>query len=702
MRRTRPWSHRLLGAALAIAAAVPSPAAEPVPSLRSLLAELTDLEILTRFPSPEYRLVQANSRAASPAGAVDLAAVAVTDPLVLFDKPGPGALVRLWCRPLGGARGWAAVFIDGAAAARFPLEPPAGEQPVEAGPPFVEWADGALCVYLPMPYQSHCRVVFEPEEEQGVGQLAFQATARAYRAGTAVEPYSPQAVQNARKELERAAKALLAGAAEPVEEWDTRVPIVLSSNSPAAEVQVPRRRGGMVAELRLTPSTLDEDALRAAILTISFDGRTTVRAPLGDFFGTGPGLSPTNSRMTAVTPEGELISRWPMPFVERVKFALEGPGSPAVRPAPRKRPVLGPLNLLRRREENRRKRRAPDAIVAPPEDVWVEGTVLVRGYAWDGRSMVFHSSWRRSDESNAATSGEWDRAAMTGRGVYVGGTLNAANPVSDWWGDGFESVWVDSEERPSLVGTGAADDFGLSGGSKLLVSSPFFGRTRADGPKHFGHASQYRWRGLDRIPYWTSLRVHRGAASTDGLVLSGVSYWYADPSHSDDAPRIAESSATVPVLPERIAPRIAGAIEGEDLAPLEVDGDPPRDESMVDYEESGPWSGDAHLVWRGGAPGNALVLGFDAPASGRYAVSAYLSKSPDSGIHRLSINDESAGAPLDLYDARPSRIGPIELGIFDLEPTGNRLGVEVVSSSRLASPKHCTFGLDCLVLTRVK
>jgi hypothetical protein len=679
----------------------PSAAAEPVVSLRSLLRELTDLESLTRFPSPEYRLFQASSRAASPAGVVDLAAFSATEPLVLLDKPGPGALVRLWCRPLGGARGWADVFIDGVAAARFPVERPEGEPSGEAGPPYVLWADGSLCVYLPMPYQSHCRVVFEPEGEQGAGQLAFQATARAYRAGTAVESYAPQAVQSAREDLERGAKALSAGAAEAAEEWDTRVPIALSSNSPAAEVQVPRRRGGMVAELRLTPSTKDEDSLRATILTISFDGRTTVRAPLGDFFGTGPGLSPTSSRMTAITPEGELVSHWPMPFVERVKFALEGPGSPDVRPAPRKRPNLGPLNLLRRREEHRRKRRAPDGMVSPPDDVWVEGAVRIRAYAWDGRSMYFHSTWTRSDESEAA-SGEWEAASLSGRGVYVGGTLNAANPAPDWWGDGFETVWVDSEERPSLVGTGAADDFGLAGGSKSIVSAAFFGRTRADGPKHFGHASQYRWRILDRIPYWTSLRVHRGAASTNGLVLSAVNYWYADPSHTGDAPRIAESSARVPVLPEREVPRIAGAIEGESLAPLEVDGDPPRDESMVDYEESGPWSGDAHLAWRGGGPGHALVLGFDAPAPGRYAVSVYLSKSPDSGIHRLSINDESAGNVVDLYEARPARIGPIELGVFDLERTGNRLGVEVVSSSRLASPKHCAFGLDCLVLTPVK
>ena len=162
-----------------------------------------------------------------------------------------------------------------------------------------------------------------------------------------------------------------------------------------------------------------------------------------------------------------------------------------------------------------------------------------------------------------------------------------------------------------------------------------------------------------------------------------------------------EEDVSLPVLAERSVPRIAGAIEGEALTVIHADGESASVESRIHQESAGPWSDDRHLVWRGLSPGRELLLGFDAPQQGRYRVVAHFSQSTDYGIHRIAINDQSTGDPIDLFHPEPRRMPAVDLGEFDLRGTGNRLSIRVVSTSKSASPKSCRFGLDALVLTPV-
>jgi hypothetical protein len=40
------------------------------------------------------------------------------------------------------------------------------------------------------------------------------------------------------------------------------------------------------------------------------------------------------------------------------------------------------------------------------------------------------------------------------------------NPVTIWWGEGDEKIWVDGEAFPSIFGTGTEDYYAYSWGGK--------------------------------------------------------------------------------------------------------------------------------------------------------------------------------------------------------------------------------------------
>lgn len=685
-------------------------------SIESLLNELIDLESMTRFPEPSYRLVQSSSREpdkdsllstmqltqedVARAGSRDIEASSET---VLFQQSGPGALVRIFLRPLDQARLRLRIYID--ESRRPVVEATLAELLAERfGPlsaPFCESAGGMVCVNFPIPYAAGCIVTLGSDDI--MGRCVYQVTARSYPPQTRVESFSTASHESTRDIVHRAAEAL-SRPENPLDrqEGDFLLPVRLSRQSPSADLQVPRAGGGLVAELRLRPSTLDPATLRRTILALSFDGRTCVRVPLADFFACGSSASVYSSRMASVTADGELISYWPMPFVQRVRISLEGPGEPAAIVERRRKGGLPfPFRFLRRKEDGR-KRQILTPLIPLKDEVHVEGHFVVRPYRWDGRSMYFHAGWQSHEDLPSDGDERTNLVTLSGKGTYVGTALEVANPVKDWWGDGQDSQAVDGEDTPSLLGTGAADYFGFPRDAAEIFTRPTHGQNRRDGPKDFGLSSQYRWRILDSVVYDNGFRwdFHRTNANSQAKAsLSSVHFWYCDPNHSEEASYIRESDVKLPVLPVRAVPRIAGAIEGESLAIVSFDGSAPSPESRIHFEDAGPWSGDSHLVWKGSKPGHQLVLAFHAPAGGRYNVQAYLSKSSDYGICRLTINDHPESDPQDLYDAHPTRVGPIDLGEHDLLANDNRLTIEVLSSSRLASPKNCTFGLDCLVLT---
>ena len=75
------------------------------------------------------------------------------------------------------------------------------------------------------------------------------------------------------------------------------------------------------------PKDQIEAALRALVIQISFDGRQTVEAPLGDFFGAAPGINPFQSLPLGVNPNGSMYCHWVMPFQKTAEIRLVNHGT---------------------------------------------------------------------------------------------------------------------------------------------------------------------------------------------------------------------------------------------------------------------------------------------------------------------------------------------------------------------------------------
>jgi hypothetical protein len=679
--------------------------------VESLLEEMVSLESWSRLPDPFYRLIvrsngdQRSAEGSGEARGMGLPSVLQVDgrtEYVLFDEAGPGIISRVAIR--SPVRGVLRVYLDQAAkpVIEGSLEEIAAGRIAPWEKPFSRVGGEGIDVEYPMPFAVRGRVSFEIEDPASVESLRYQVTGRQYEAGALVETFSAAGGYQA-TDAHRRAASILSGEESPDRQkgWDLRFPLVLSANHPSAEIQLPQGTGGVIGELRLKASTTNLESLRESILAISFDGRPTVRVPLVELFGSMAGGGGYRSLASEVTHEGELILRAPMPFVERAEIVLEGPGSSmAISSGREKRGAL--RRILKPRDNKNKSQRVVEPLVAPPAEVSVEGYAQVGPYQWNDRSVYFHAQWGPIIGSGSREKRNQQTLLLSGRGTYVGSSLFLSSPVRQPWEQVFEQVAVDAAEGG--VWRGELDEsFGATRQSLKLMEAGLRGLSRCDGPGFFGHSAQVSWRTLDAVSFTNSLRFDwQTSGLVPGVAAWGVHYWYADAWSAAPRPRLTLAEVAIPELPVRMVPKVAGAIEGESLVVIDAHGSKPAVENRIQDEQQGPWSEDAQLVWHGLAPGAELTLGFDAPRPGKYRVAAFFSKGVDYGIHQVMVNEQSAGDPIDFFDPQPMRMPTTDLGEFELRSTGNRLKVRVVSTSKSASPKSCTFGLDALVLTPVR
>lgn len=505
----------------------PPPAGSPTVTTESLLAEMTALSALTRARSTRWASRQASSYdrdSTSPEedgwfanyDSGHFEAERVVDgrrEWVMLDAEGPGALVRLWsATPQGTLR----IYVDCAEepTLQLPLAELATGQLAPFEAPFAYTAAGALSLYFPIPFQQRVVVTTDAgveDEERGYENLFYHLGYRTYPEGTVVEPFSLARARGLGEARERAAERLRARRPStlPSGGAEERSFTLAPGGDGSARFDIAADAGGsVVRRLRLRAEPASEEALRRTLLVLSFDGEETVRVPLGDFFGTGPGANVHSTLATEVRADGTAVVRLPMPFRER--FALSLAADPAIAPT-------------------------------------VQAAVLVEPRAWDEDSMHLHAGWRIFGPM-AAERQDLHLAGLEGPGVYVGTVLSLANGADRWWGEGDERIWVDGESFPSFFGTGTEDYFGYAWGETTLFSRAYHAQSRADPPGHAGRVSLSRWHVLDAIPFEEELTFdlelwHR--SPTTQVALGTVSYWYARPGTADDFPTTAPDELRV-------------------------------------------------------------------------------------------------------------------------------------------------------------
>ncbi len=670
-------------------------AAGPPITLESLLTEMTDRDAIARFPDPAYTCRQFSSYDRASKTADDpktwfangdanqylrVEEVAGADgkarkEWVMADMDGPGAVVRVWsANPKGTMR----VYLDGGTAAviEAPMADALGGK-WKVGPPLSQEVSRGWNLYLPIPYAKHCKIT---SDQDG---FYYQVNYRTYPAGTEVVSLKPS--------LDRPGEAIAEAQKRLVESPSARIAadrLAYAALAPGHTMTLIDEADGpgTISGLTLAVRSANRDAaLRATVITAEFDGEQAVWTPVSDFFSSGVGVNAFTDRFARVNDDGVMQSFWWMPFQKKARLGLTNLAS---------EPVEVGAVVTKRKTEG----------------------------SWTSRSMHFHASWHFEYPIHAyggRGTKDWNYLEATGKGVYVGDSLAVMNPVGDWWGEGDEKIYVDSETFPSHFGTGTEDYYGYAWSSNVPFQHPFHAQPRCDGLAHrntWGNTTVTRVRCLDAIPFTRSLKFDMEIWHWKECeeAYAATTYCYALPgATSNRQPQPEDAARPIPQPPPLPPPpppfKIEGAIECEGLTvTAQTPGITVGPQDMSEFDGRA-WSGDSHLWVQARKPGDFVELSVPTGAGPEgktpVKVTLYATKSWDYGIVKFSVNGKEAGKPIDLFSGERGKClpsGPIELGVFT--PVGGKLTLraEVAGGNERALGTRSFVGLDCVVLTPVK
>lgn len=444
---------------------------------------------------------------------------------VLAEDQGPGVIVRLWSANPG-SRVWR-IYLDGSSE---PVIEAQGKLLLEGrikpwGNEFSQRRNMGANLIFPIPYAKGVKVtVCDPATGVRPPPMYYHVDLRRFPAGTAVRPFTWKELDELGPELAHAAELIAdpdrleaAGGAQAIE----------AGVAPGAEGEL-FRFAGPAAVTRLTIEVSGKDADLASVLAQSelvmeWDGEPAVRAPLGDFFGSSPGVNEMKSLPYSIarTASGaRLTCRFVMPFRDRgvVRVKNEGPHRLTLR---------------------------AEAVTAPR--------------AWTDDSLYFHADWRKWDQVPTRPFHDMPVVKAKGRGNFVGIEYNVRNPMEYfWWGEGDEKVWVDNDAFPSIFGTGSEDYFGYAWCVQFFkfthayhgvslptrewlfipqaLGVPYFWEWLSNATARQALVSQYRFQVLDTVPFEQRLDFfmenwHHRETVVD---INAVAYWYAAPGAGDD------------------------------------------------------------------------------------------------------------------------------------------------------------------------
>ncbi len=275
-------------------------------------------------------------------------------------------------------------------------------------------------------------------------------------------------------------------------------------------------------------------ALRGIIVKITFDGERCLEAPLGDVFGSAPGINPYATLPLGMTKDGEMYCHWFMPFKDSAVIEL--------------------VNHSR-------------------ESAWLTGELAIKDYRWTESSMHFHAKWRAQFDVPTRPMIDWNYLTAKGQGVFAGVAFAIDNPVKAWWGEGDEKIYVDGETFPSHFGTGTEDYYGYAWCWPVPFMHAYHAQPRCDGPGNYGRTSVNRFHILDRIPFTKDFKFDMELWHWDAkckVNMAVTAYWYARPGGTDAFKPIRAEDAVVRPMPEWVVPHVAGALEGEKLRIVRV------------------------------------------------------------------------------------------------------------------------------------
>lgn len=527
MKKTLPFVFILL-----LTITVQNTFAQKVITLPVLLKEMTDFDAVANYPSPTYTIKQASSydrRSVSPdkpgwfanSDANQFIREEKKDgrtELVMMDADGPGAIVRFWLTTVvkpGTMRFYfdnedkASLEIPGFDLMKGFILGPGLLNPHSSYEPN---GKGGNTLYLPLLYQKHCKITWEnPDTNTAKQSHYYQVNYRTYTPGTQVETFAVRQLKTYKVSIDQAEARL----------WNPTVPTgkqvhlnqTLATGKDAAVVMPQGPNAIKMISLQLTtPDKANQESMwRQVFVKMEFDGNQTVLCPLGDFIGSGYGGKPIKSWYRSLAADGQLTSRWVMPYAKQAKITF---------------------------------------INKAPFTVTVNADITITSFNFTSKTMYFHATYKYEANvkdvkwdydltkvalRDTAAPIDWNFATIKGKGIYLGNTLAVNNHMNSWYGEGDAKAYVDNEKFPSEFGTGLEDYYNTSWAPVVLYQSPFANAPRADNPSSKGYNTFTRTRALDGIPFTKAFAFDLEMLSWDGGTIdaAATTYWYGFAGASD-------------------------------------------------------------------------------------------------------------------------------------------------------------------------
>ncbi len=365
--------------------------------------------------------------------------------------------------------------------------------------------------YIPIGYQKSCKIV----ADKGWGQY-YHFVYTTYPKDTVLPTFTMNLSAEEKAALDKANTLLANCGADPAGDRSGQVTVSASGaikpgqTTTILKVDGERAITAIKVKMDLPGSDKDKDIprdlvlqiqrdiLRDLVLRITWDGEDSpsVFTPLGDFFGSAPGVNKYKSLPLGMTDKG-FYCYWYMPFASSALVEVSNNGqaehsvSFEITHAPLKRPI-----------------------------------------AELGR---FHACWHRdanlpSDPDRRAI--DWTLLKVRGLGRFVGVELHVWNPKGGWWGEGDEKFYVDGEKFPSTFGTGSEDYFGYAWCNPTEFGNCYHNQTIGSGNR--GHISVNRWHITDNLPFQRSFEgaIEKYYPNDRPTLYDCVAYWYQAEPHT--------------------------------------------------------------------------------------------------------------------------------------------------------------------------
>jgi hypothetical protein len=446
---------------------------------------------------------------------------------VIAEDRGAGEVDSIWfTRDSGNVTrmGTIRIDLDGQTVIEAPLQSLVDG---ELGAPFV-WplvanatqSPAGVYIKVPMPYRQSMRISVAKNLQY------YHVDYRQFSTADGVTTFSP-----ADPALDVIAMLRAAGTIDPK-------PAAPTATHHSRVVEVPADTGLTIAEstgpatisgLRLQLPEPTDQLLAGLRLQIEFDGRTTVDAPLGEFFGAGLGANTVRALMFAAIPQPSgslsLSAWWPMPFARAARITLANTTA---------NPVPG----------------IDSDVVTTPDPQWPPALASGRVGYFTARSYagptVLGQDWLFADEPGH---GKFVGVSHTIRGSRIKTSFSDDAP---YFLEGAERVYADGSASPQWYGTGTEDFY--EGGwyfkNGTHFSDPLTGqpdqRTESGGCADYCSAT-YRLMLADAVGYHSAIRfgIEHGKRNMVQPDYSSTAFLYTQP--NDPTTRSDEITPTDPV-----------------------------------------------------------------------------------------------------------------------------------------------------------